>query len=89
MWLGRRCCYTSIGCLEKRGGRVEFTLQAFPRLTKKHLVELNREFVLGLSLVSEVGDKGEEGYGKHIKKYFETIKIIPYVMKKFSRFCEN
>ncbi len=27
--------------------------------------------------------------GKNTKKYFETLKIIPYVIKKRSRFLEN
>ncbi len=27
--------------------------------------------------------------GKNTKKYFETFKIIPYVIKKLSKFREN
>ncbi len=33
--------------------------------------------------------KKQQNKGKNTKKYFETFKIILYVIKKLSRFCEN
>ncbi len=65
----------------------------FRKITVKGLKNLRDELTLEklgkILIINVLFSEKVVRQGKNVKKYFEACKIIPYVIKKLSRFWEN